>query len=143
MENDKRNGTITTGEEGRLFDKRGTSTIGIMGKGSDVMYRPTVRYADVYKEYVDKLFRATALDRNQIIRLALFTAAHSKEFNDVLTMYKRTNVSLPKPMWGSGDHHLWMAANPDTEEGGEEERIVIKGNGQGFSLNLADVPLFR
>ncbi len=36
------------------------------------MYRPTVRYDDVFKEYIDSLFHATHLDRNQIIRAALF-----------------------------------------------------------------------
>jgi hypothetical protein len=44
------------------------------------MYRPTVRYADCYQQYVDKVFQSTHLDRNQIIRAALFTAAYSEEF---------------------------------------------------------------
>lgn len=35
------------------------------------MYRPTVRYAECYQQYVDKMFLSTTLDRNQIIRAAL------------------------------------------------------------------------
>ncbi|NGY76296.1 hypothetical protein F6Y02_07940 (plasmid) [Bacillus megaterium] len=34
-------------------------------------YRPTVRYHSIYRTYVDSLFQATELDRNQIMRCAL------------------------------------------------------------------------
>lgn len=43
-----------------------------------MVYRPTVRYPDVYKNYIENIYKATNLDRYQIIRLALFIAAHSK-----------------------------------------------------------------
>ena len=72
------------------------------------MYRPTVRYDELYREYVDSLFHATTLDRNQIIRLALFTAAHSKEFHDVLSGYKRPDVpALPSAKWRPNQSGLW------------------------------------
>ena len=44
-----------------------------------MVYRPTVRYADVFRDYIDSIFQATTLGRNQIIRGALFAAAQSKE----------------------------------------------------------------
>ena len=44
------------------------------------MYRPTVRYDDIYRTYVDRLFKATKLDRNQILRCALFAAAYNHQF---------------------------------------------------------------
>jgi hypothetical protein len=59
------------------------------------VYRPTVRYAPEFREYVDAVFRATTLDRNQIIRAALFAAAYSKEFQDILLKFKRKDVPLP------------------------------------------------
>lgn len=58
-------------------------------------YRPTIRYPDIYKEYVESVFEATDLDRNQIIRLALFVAAHSKEYKTILEKYKFPDVPLP------------------------------------------------
>lgn len=76
------------------------------------MYRPTVRYADVFKEYVEFLYEATSLDRNQIIRAALFTAAHTNEFQQLLSHYQRRDVSLPSPDWGLDQHSLWMEQNP-------------------------------
>lgn len=76
------------------------------------MYRPTVRYADVYKDYVDDLFQATHLDRNQIIRAALFTAAYSSEFLKLMNENKRPDVLLPSPLWRADDTGLWMESNP-------------------------------
>lgn len=72
------------------------------------MYRPTVRYDDQYRKYVDELFRATTLDRNQIIRLALFSAAYSKEFTDV--------TSLSQADWPRDQHRLWLEQTYTTEE---------------------------
>ncbi len=40
-----------------------------------MMYIPTGRYPEVYKSYREPL---SDVDRNRIIRLALFIAAHSK-----------------------------------------------------------------
>lgn len=70
------------------------------------MYRPTVRCDDVYKEYIDKLFTATSLDRNQIIRLALFSAPFNQLFLDQITKYKVAD--LPEPLWRETDHGLWL-----------------------------------
>ena len=79
--------------------------------GMKMVYRPTVRNPDIYKNYVDDLFKATRLDRNQIIRLALFTAAHSSEFNDILKKHKIDDVTLPRPEWGRDEERAWMDQN--------------------------------
>ncbi|WP_053073913.1 hypothetical protein [Bacillus sp. LL01] len=84
------------------------------------MYRPTVRYADVYKQYVDALFQATTLDRNQIMRAALFNAAHSNLFHEMLRPYMRGDVPLPSPLWSASDHRLWLEQTPQQEKGGRD-----------------------
>lgn len=76
------------------------------------MYRPTVRYADVFKNYVESIYQTTSLDRNQIIRAALFTAAHTNEFQQLLSHYQRRDVPLPSPDWSLDQHPLWMEQNP-------------------------------
>jgi hypothetical protein len=76
------------------------------------MYRPTVRYDDVFREYVDSLFHATDLDRNQIIRAALFAAAHSKEFQNLLKPYKKKDVPVPSPLWKLEQHCFWLEQHP-------------------------------
>jgi hypothetical protein len=80
------------------------------------MYRPTVRYSDIYKQYVDNLFRATNLDRNQIIRAALFTAAYSQEFLNLMKINKKKDVPLPTPPWQLEQSELWLEQNPTTRE---------------------------
>ncbi|ADC48969.1 hypothetical protein BpOF4_04525 [Alkalihalophilus pseudofirmus OF4] len=82
------------------------------------MYRPTVRYADVYKDYVDALFKATTLDRNQIIRAALFNAAHSNLFSELIRPYLRKDVPLPRADWSASDHGLWLSQGQSEERGG-------------------------
>lgn len=74
-------------------------------------YRPTVRYSTVYKKYVDAVFKATTLDRNQIIRLALFVSAHSPEYINILKKYKIGDVSLPHPDWGLDEEDCWKKAS--------------------------------
>jgi hypothetical protein len=67
--------------------------------GSVSDYRPTIRYCDTFRDYINDMFRATRLDLNQILRLVLFSAAHSNEFNDILKQYKRKDVPIPKALW--------------------------------------------
>jgi hypothetical protein len=75
------------------------------------MYRPTVRYDDTYKKYIDDVFKSTFLDRNQIIRLALFVAAHTDAFKQVLNEYRRQGVScLPSPSWELWEYGYWLDA---------------------------------
>lgn len=85
-----------------------------------MVYRPTVRYADVYKKYIDDLFQATTLDRNQIIRAALFTSAFSDEFQKLVNTYKKKDVPIPSPKWSCEQHELWMEQNPVIKKGGKD-----------------------
>ncbi|WP_256242057.1 hypothetical protein [Bacillus sp. V3B] len=94
------------------------------------MYRPTVRYDDIFREYVDTLFHATNLDRNQIIRAALFTAAHSKEFRNLLEPYKKKDVPLPSPLWKLEQQCFWLEQCPELKRlDGEINDVKVK-NGE-------------
>ena len=73
-----------------------------------MVYRPTVRYADEYENYVMKVDEATHLDRNQIIRLALFLAAHSSEYRMILEKYKKHDAILPQADWGREEDEYWQ-----------------------------------
>lgn len=92
-----------------------------------MVYRPTVRYPDIYKTYVDDLFKATNLDRNQIIRLALFIAAHSNEYKSILEKHKRADVTLPCPGWGIDEEEAWKEQNYTRKEDPQRHRIIEKG----------------
>ncbi|MEY9870487.1 hypothetical protein ABIE66_005993 [Peribacillus sp. B2I2] len=76
-----------------------------------MVYRPTVRYPDVYKNYIENVYKVTDLDRNQIIRLALFIAAHSKEYKSILQKHKIADVPLPCPHWGRDEESCWKDQN--------------------------------
>ncbi|TYS57003.1 hypothetical protein FZC83_05420 [Rossellomorea marisflavi] len=91
------------------------------------MYRPTVRYADVYRNYVNDVFHATNLDRNQILRLALFVAANSPEFNAILRQHGKHDVPLPRPKWRSNHTALWMEQDPVIKIEGEDVNAVDGG----------------
>ena len=113
------------------------------------MYRPTVRYDDEFKSYVDELFHSTSLDRNQIMRLALFVLGHSKEGEKILNQYVTT--SLPSPVWKVSDHGLWKAqtwvkqqevgtsVEPRREgrhEGEKQQRTVYKNKTNSGEIKL-------
>ena len=91
------------------------------------MYRPTVRYSEVYREYVDDVFHATSLDRNQIIRLALYVAANSPDYNAILSEYKKADVPLPRPKWRPNQSALWLEQDPQIKEEGEDVNAIDGG----------------
>jgi rubrerythrin len=76
-----------------------------------MVYRPTVRYPEIYRDFVEDIFKATSLDRNQILRLATFAAAHSKEFQSILEKHKFGDVPLPHPDWGLDEEECWKNQN--------------------------------
>ena len=95
-----------------------------------MVYRPTVRYPDMYKEYVEDVFKATSLDRNQIIRLALFVAGHSNEYKKILEKYRFADVPLPQPQWTCTDDRCWKDQNYVEKEKTSitsDRRIVNQG----------------
>lgn len=83
------------------------------------MYRPTVRYSGTYRDYINSLFHATTLDRNQILRFALHAAAHSTDFQQTISKYKKGDVPLPLPAWNLDSTGLWMENTQQSEERGE------------------------
>jgi len=101
-------------------------------------YRPTVRYHSIYRTYVDNLFQATKLDRNQIMRCALFTAAHNPVFLELMNQYKMSDVPLPSSPWQPSSHPLWMEQEPNIEEkgGGEHDDLERKGTATNTSTLL-------
>jgi len=70
-------------------------------------YRPTVRYDEIFRDYINDLFHATTLDRNQILRAALFSAAYSKEFANLIAPYLKKSSSFPLPKWSPDQHGYW------------------------------------
>lgn len=88
------------------------------------MYRPTVRYSDIYRTYIDNIFKATSLDRNQIFRLALFTAAYNPKFVELLEQHQKKDVPLPSPQWTHSMHHIWLEQDIDIKEGGSNNDYI-------------------
>jgi hypothetical protein len=96
------------------------------------MYRPTVRYHDIFRDYINSLFHATHLDRNQLIRGALFAAAQSKEFQALLKPYQKKDVPLPFSLWKAEQHRFWLEQSPGIlGEGGD----VNANNDRAGALN--------
>lgn len=74
---------------------------------NEEIYRPTVRYASVYRDYVNDLFHSTTLDRNQIIRLALFCAPLSALFRSKIEAHLKTGETFQTAPWVPKDADLW------------------------------------
>lgn len=140
IKNDKGIGTTNFTNERRLFDVRREKIAPSNRKwfnASDVSkmnaYRPTVRYAPVFRDYVDSVFRATTLDRNQIIRAALFAAAYSERFYSILKQYQKKDVPLPSPPWQLEQKELWMEQTPRRE--GEIPK-VFRPSSEGIKIRI-------
>jgi hypothetical protein len=101
------------------------------------MYRPTVRYNDIYRTYVDGLFKATKLDRNQILRCALFAAAYNSQFLTLMKHYKKDDVPLPSPLWSHSFHKLWLEQEANKEEDGGSQYDYIER--KRMSPNLIEI----
>jgi hypothetical protein len=98
------------------------------------MYRPTVRYDDLFKEYVDKLNETTRLDSNQIMRLALFLLGHTREGKEIINRCSLPDVTLPTPPWDKNNHKLWSNSNGLVSILAERETVTsIKINGGGVT----------
>ena len=106
------------------------------------MYRPTVRYGDIFRDYVDSLFKSTHLDRSQLLRAALFAAAHSREFRSILEKYKLSDVPLPCPEWSLTEEDCWKNQSyiPKPKEPEKPENIrVIKKGGIRYIANASPI----
>lgn len=85
-----------------------------------MVYRPTVRYSDVYAEYMEKLADSSGLERTQLIRCALFTAVHTEEFQKIINEFSEKDHAFPAPVWSLEDHSLWLELDSDTTNRKEE-----------------------
>lgn len=110
-----------------------------------MVYRPTVRYPDTYQKYVKELVKATHLDSNQIIRLALFVAAHSSEYRSILEKYKKIDVTLPQADWGLDEEGCWKNQNytpkPKTAETSKTQAVIKVINKGGIKYVPKTAPL--
>jgi hypothetical protein len=75
---------------------------------------------------VDGLFNSTYLDRNQIIRAALFAAAHSKEFRSILEKYKKSDVTLPQVDWGLDEEECWKNQSYTPKLKGKKNPVPVE-----------------
>lgn len=63
------------------------------------MKRFTLRMDDELYLWVEEVSKLTGLDRNQIIRLSIFSASESDVFKREINSRKQVDVSLPSPIW--------------------------------------------
>lgn len=63
-----------------------------------------------YKDYVDSLFNTTNLDRNQIMRLALYVLGHTSEGLRILEEFQKdVETPIPLPSWELLENwDLWL-----------------------------------
>jgi hypothetical protein len=105
-------------------------------------YRPTVRYSDDMKAYVDDLFYATHLDRNQLFRAALFFFGSDSLSKNFLETHVKKQMQLPSPLTVQQPNHDFFMkfANFldlsvggrdvfEPSEGGTSEKIIVKSKG--------------
>ncbi|WP_142386548.1 hypothetical protein [Bacillus sp. Marseille-P3661] len=91
------------------------------------MYRPTVRMDDVYKDYLEELTEVTTLDRNQLIRLALFSAPFNRLFIAQVETHLKDNSSLPSAKWEVFDHGYWLEQTYKSLEGENDVNVNVSG----------------
>lgn len=94
-----------------------------------MVWRPTVRYSEHYKDYVDQIYENTTLDRNQILRLALFVAAHDQNFKSILSKNLKTygqRRHLPHPSWTQENQGLWLNSDYELTHTREKGRGDVK-----------------
>jgi hypothetical protein len=70
------------------------------------------------------MFHATKLDRNQIIRAALFAAAHSEQFLEILEPYMKKEA--PAPKWSLSDNSYWLAQKAKGEDVNDDGSTEVK-----------------
>src|ERR1700730_15498559 len=108
-------------------------------------YRPSVRYSSMYEKYIKEVDESTHLDRNQIIRLALFVAAHSPEYQSILKKYKKPDTTLPQADWGLDEEGLWKNQNyiskPKTPETVKTQAVIKIKNKGGIKYVPKNSPL--
>lgn len=116
-----------------------------------MVYRPTVRYHDVFRKYVDDVFKVTSLDRNQIIRAALFTAVFSPQFQQLLKPYfydqgEGLDVPLPQPKWSLREAKYWLEQNAEIYgqmKPADVPTPALESQGQGRKIEVRNLGAIR
>ena len=101
------------------------------------MWRPTVRYDERYRDYIDTLFKTSRLDRNQIMRLALFSAPYSPLFQAQIKQF-RASEDEASHEWEIWEHELWKQQSVEKKKEAQQRAnnaIIIKDKG-GIVLRL-------
>lgn len=107
------------------------------------VWRPALRCDSAYRDYIDSLSDMTSLDKNQIMRLMLFVASTSEEFKDIISEYKKDDVTvLPEAIWEKWEDGFWLNQTYQKKTGvtdqtlDTEELIPIKKNTGVISFTL-------
>jgi hypothetical protein len=94
------------------------------------LYRPTVRYEEYFKEYIEELFHCTNLDRRELFRAALFFFGMDGLSKQFLLQHLKKDKQLPSPLGDRFcDHEFFMK---DLEirkiiEGGRDVPLIQEG----------------
>lgn len=110
-------------------------------------WRPAIRCDSTYRNYIDSLHASTILDKNQIMRLMMFVAAHSHEFIEILTEYKRDGVTtLPIAPWHGWEDAYWLNQTYKSKSVGvtienleNEEVSIQKGEGGVIKVDVSSL----
>lgn len=96
------------------------------------MYRPPLRMDDAFQVWVNQMFHATGLDRNQIMRLAIFTAPFGALFKSKIDIHTRKNGLTPPPPWSPKHNDLWLrqTIGESREDVCQEEKQLLGNIGQ-------------
>lgn len=106
------------------------------------MYRmPTVRCDDAFGEYINDIYQSTHLDKNQIVRLALFTAPFNAAFVTQLKKHIKPGASLPSSDWEVFEHGYWMDQTYQVkeEEGDANEKNENDSRGRAAGPSASPV----
>lgn len=110
FQHDKRASNGTTGVSPSVSYRRREAAIRKGGvRGMRTVWRPALRCDSSFKNYIDSLNQVTSLDKNQIMRLMIFIAAHSGEFKQIIAEYKKADVTkMPGPEWEIWEDGYWL-----------------------------------
>lgn len=108
-----------------------------------MVYRPTVRYDDRFREYIEELFQATDLDRNQLFRAALLFLGSEGEGKTFLTSHLREGALLPPPLSERyPEYGLWECSEAVRLEGGGTSHMNEGGtSGEEYITGTHDLAI--
>lgn len=103
------------------------------------VYRPTVRMDDTFQKYIEAAFHASTLDRNQIVRLMLFTAPLSAVYVGMLREWLHPGIDAPAPIWTRRDTDLWRQQTWENAERSGDVHDLHGTVGMGISVRVGNM----